>query len=155
MTVACIERIEVAEGRLEALVRIPDPRFVRTAEAPRASERAIDVLPGLAGHRCRNERSQRFIDEIADTETPHLLEHIAEELMALAGSPRWLKGETTWDFERDGARVFRVRLDYDDDLVALGALKESVAVIDWVFAEGPRPDVEAMVERLREVRALP
>ena len=44
-----------------------------------------------------------------DTETPHLLEHIAEELMALSGSPRWLKGETAWDFGRDGRGVFRVR----------------------------------------------
>ncbi len=112
------------------------------------------MLPGLSRHSCENEANARFADELADTETPHLLEHVACELMALAGSPRSLKGETRWDFATDGRWVYRVSLAYDDDLVALGALKEAGPMVEWLLAPtADRPDVDAAVGRLRSVRA--
>jgi hypothetical protein len=155
MTVLHIDRVDVAEGRLEAVVCVCDEAWLTTRSVPRAAERLTTLLPGLARHRCENDASRRFADELADTETPHLLEHVAEELMALAGSPRWLKGQTSWDFARDGQGVFRVTLAFDDDLVALGALKEGGVVVDWLFGQAPRPDVDAVVSRLRELRTLP
>ncbi len=108
MPVLAIERVEIAEGRLEALVRVSDERALRTSAIPDAATRMVAVLPGLADHRCENDEQRTFVAELADTETPHLLEHVAEELMALSGSPRRLKGETTWDFRRDGRGVFHV-----------------------------------------------
>lgn len=155
VSVLAVERVEVAVGRLEALVRVLHERQLRTSAVPDLPDRALDLLPGLARHRCENDTQRTFREELADTETPHLLEHLAEELMALSGSPRWLKGETAWDFTRDGTGVFRVVLAYDDDLVALRALKEGTTVVDWLFGEAPRPDVEEMVAGLRSVRRLP
>jgi hypothetical protein len=153
--VLAIDRVDVADGRLEAVVRVADEARMRTSAVPEIPDRLIQLLPGLTKHRCDNDEGLTFTQELADTETPHLLEHVAEELMALSGSPRWLKGETSWDFGRDGRGVFRVVLAYDDDLVALGALKEAVAVVDWLFGEAPTPDVDAAVIRLQDVRRLP
>jgi hypothetical protein len=155
MSVLLIDRVDVADGRLEAVVRVSDPAYLRTSAVPGLPDRLLSVLPGLERHRCENDAHRRFRDELADTETPHLLEHVSEELMALAGSPRWLKGETVWDFGRDGRGVFHLVLAYDDDLVALGSLKEGSAIVDWLFGQVPRVDLDAAVHRLRDVRRLP
>jgi hypothetical protein len=66
-----------------------------------------------------------------------------------------LHGETAWDFSADGRGVYRVRLGYDDDLVALGALREGVGVVEWLFSagDGATPDVDDIARRLRAVRA--
>lgn len=154
MSVLTVERIDVGPERLEAFVRVCDPALARTFAVPGLAERAVELLPGLARHTCDNGSAHGIVAELADTETPHLLEHVAFELMALSGSPRTLRGETAWDFSADGPGVFRVRLGYDDDLVALGALRAGVACVDWLMAlTAEKPDVDAAVARLREVRS--
>jgi len=148
-----IERIEVGPDRVEAFVRVDDRSSARTSAYPGLPDRALQLLPGLARHTCENGSAHGHIAELADTETPHLLEHVACELMALSGSPRTLRGETAWDFARDGAGVFRVRLDYDDDLVCLGALRHGVIVVEWLLEpSGERPDVERVVAELAVIR---
>jgi hypothetical protein len=73
--------------------------------------------------------------------------------MALAGSPRTLRGETSWDFARDGRGLFRVRLAYDDDLVALGAVKTAAEVVRALTAaRESRAELEAAVARSRHLR---
>jgi hypothetical protein len=150
--VLAIESIEVGASELEAIVRVPDLDNLRTSAAPGLPEAALGLLPELSRHRCENDAGMRFVDELRDTETPHLLEHLTVEMMALAGSPRSLPARTTWDFAADGVGVFRVHIAFDDDLVALGALKEAAALVDWLWGEGQRPDVQDAVERLRAVR---
>lgn len=153
MSVLEIESVEVGERRVEALVRVPDPALGRTSAAPGIAERAVELLPGLRRHTCENDADRNALREFANTETPHLLEHVAVELMALSGAPRSLRGETAWDFARDGAGMFRVRLEYEHDLVAIGALREAAAIVEWLFlAEGVAPDVEAAATRLRALR---
>lgn len=148
-----IERIEVGDSSLEAVVRA-EPGLARTSAAPGLAERAVELLPGLRRHTCENGSAHGILGELADTETPHLLEHVAVELMALAGSPRSLRAETAWDFARDGAHVYRVRLAFDDDLVAIGALREALPIVDWLTLQlAEKPDVDAAVALLREVRA--
>lgn len=153
MPVLTIERVGVAESHVEALVRISDPAYVRTSVAPDLPARALKLLPGLARHTCECGHPRGFVSEMADTESAHLLEHIAFELMALAGAPRRLKGETAWDFARDGAGVFRVRLGFDDDLVALGALRDGASIVEWLLiGEGDAPAVDEAVARLAAIR---
>jgi hypothetical protein len=154
MAVLVIERIDVSPERVEALVRVPEGAPMRTLAAPGVAERAVALLPGLVRHTCENGSAHGIAAELADTETPHLLEHIAFELMALSGSPRTLRGETVWDFSADGRGVFRVRLGYDDDLVALGALREALGVCEWLLVPGgaEKPDVDATVAGLRSLR---
>jgi len=148
-----IERIEVSPERVEALVRVTNRDFARTSACPDLPARALGLLPGLSRHTCENGSAHGHIAELADTETPHLLEHVACELMALSGSPRSLRGETAWDFSADGVGVYRVRLAYDDDLVCLGALRSGVAVVEWLLdPTGERPDIDSVVAELVVVR---
>lgn len=148
-----IERIDVGPEQLEAVVRA-EPAYARTSAVPGVADRALALLPGLVRHTCENGTSHGVVAELADTETPHLLEHVAVELMALAGSPRTLRAETVWDFARYGAHVYRVRIAYDNDLVALGALRDGLRIVDWLLGvTAEQPDVEAIVVALREARA--
>lgn len=148
-----IEQITVASDHVEAIVRVTDRAFARTSAAPDLAQRAHALLPGLAKHTCENGSAHGALAEFADTETPHFLEHVACELMALSGSPRTLRAETTWDFSADGPGVFRVRIGYDDDLVALGALKAGVGVVEWLLGRpAEKPDVDCIVAELAALR---
>lgn len=161
------ELVCVEKEFVEAVVRLEDSTLARTSAVPGLAERALQLLPGLRRHTCENGSAHGIAAELGDTETPHLLEHLAVELMALSGSPRTLKGETAWDFSADGTGVYRVRLAYDHDLVALGALKAGAGIVDWLFAEATpetgggsaqapapasAPDVDALVKTLRRLR---
>jgi hypothetical protein len=149
-----VSEITVTPGAIEAILLFDAGEGMRTSDAPEAVPRLLRVLPGLRGHGCDNDAGQRFADELADTELAHLLEHATLEIMAMAGSPVGLRGSTSWDFKRDGRGVFRVRVAYDDDLVALGALKAAEATLRWaVTGEGTRPDVEGEARRLRGLRS--
>lgn len=148
-----IEAIEVAEKTVTATVRVTDPECMRTSCAPDLVPEALELLPGLVRHTCENDLGASFIVEMRDTETAHFLEHVAAELMALSGSPRSLRGHTGWDFARDGRGVFRVALEFDDDLVAIGALRDAARIVEWlIHHEAHKPDPDAMVRDLRELR---
>jgi hypothetical protein len=148
-----IGRIDVSPGTLEALVRA-EPALACTSASPGLAQRALALLPGLARHTCENGTAHGMIAELSATETPHLLEHVVVECMALSGSPRSLRAETRWDFAADGPYVYRVRLAYDIDLVALGSLREGVHIVDWLMGlPAERPDIGSIIASLCEVRA--
>lgn len=152
----CIERVTVGHSHVEALVRVPPGAAARTSAVPGLAAAALAALPGLGRHRCACGSARGIAAELADTETPHLLEHVALELMALAGSPRSLEGETRWDFAVDGPSVYHVRIGYDDDLVALGALREAAGIVETLLrAEPAGPAVDAAVTRLEAARRTP
>jgi len=143
--------IRVAPERVSAVVVFEPSEAWRTSEAPWLPARMLAALPGLKGHRCESGSANTFAEELEDTELAHLLEHAALELMAMAGSPDTLRGETSWDFKRDGRGTFHVSLEYDDDLVCIAALTTASEAIGDLVAGG-RFDVDAAVESLREVR---
>ena len=131
-----VERVTVGAKRIDAIVRVPDERFMRTSAIPGLAEEILALFPGLLRHRCECGSAHGIAAELADTELAHLLEHVTLEIAALAGSPRTLAGETRWDFAADGRGVFRVSLDYDDDLVMLGALRGAAALLAALLARG-------------------
>jgi hypothetical protein len=149
-----IESVTVGPARVESVVRVPPDMPLRTSSVPGLAVEILELLPGVRRHRCECDSARGVVAELADTEIAHLLEHIALEMMALAGSPRSLAGETRWDFAADGMRVFRVSIDYDDDLVALGALREAEKVVEsLVCGKRDTIDVDAAVAHLLSVRA--
>jgi hypothetical protein len=149
-----IDSVTVHADRVEAVVALGTTP-VRTSEVAGLRERSVDLLPGLARHRCRHAEGRPLTEELADTEFAHLFEHVALELMALSGSPRTLSGETRWDWDRDPRGTFRVTLQYDDDLVCLGAVKGASAVVRSLAEDARAPSVDAIVSSLREVRRRP
>lgn len=150
-----VHSVTVGPDRVDVVVHMEPAEALRTSASPAAPGRALRLLPGLAQHRCHNDDGLSFGDEVADTEVPHLFEHIVLELMAEAGSPRSLRGETHWDFKRDGRGVFRVSLEYDDDLVCLGAIKAAGPVVAYILEGGESPDVRAIARRLTGLRERP
>lgn len=153
MKVLLVEHVRIGDATLEALVRV-EPGAIRTSQSPGLAERARTLLPGLARHTCDNDAGRSFVLEMRDTETAHLLEHVTCELMALSGSPRSLKAETAWDFRRDGAGAFRISVAYDDDLVALGAVKHAADIVEWLFSGGVEPDIGEMTRGLQALRSV-
>lgn len=148
-----VESIEVGAKRIQARIRVDAPGALTTRAWPGMAQRLWALLPGLERHSCDNDTGASFRQELADTEIAHCVEHVAAELMALSGSPRTLRAETSWDFEADGHGVYRVTFDYDDDLAALGALKEAVVLVEWAASpSGDAPDAEKIASRLRQLR---
>ena len=152
MPVLRVERVEVGERRIEAVVRVLDRARAHTRAVPGLAAAALALLPGLARHSCENSAGRSFGRELADTEVAHLLEHVTVELMALAGSPRDLRARTSWNTAADGPGVYRVAFAYDHDLVALASLKEAAGIVESLMGGGPVVDVGAAVARLQELR---
>ncbi len=150
-----VHSVTVCPDRVDVILKVEDVSTMRTSLDEAVAARALEVLPGLATHRCSTGSERTFAEEIVDTEIPHLFEHVVLELMAGAGSPRDLRGETAWDFKRDGHGVFRVSLEYDDDLVCLGAIKSADRLVGYMLEGGVRPDVSAETERLSSLRSTP
>lgn len=151
-----VDRVEVGGRRIEAVVRVHDASALKTSSCPHAAEKLVSLLPGLARHTCHNDEGVSFVRELRDTEWAHCVEHATVELMALSGSPRTLRAETRWDFSADGPGVYRVTFDFDDDLVALAALKAAAELVEWAAGGcepgALAPDVAAVAGRLRGLR---
>lgn len=147
-----IRSVTVGPATLEAVVAFAPGEPLRTRDVPGLAAGALRLLPGLRGHSCENGAGASFAAELEDTEVAHALEHAALEIAALAGSPATLRGRTSWDFTSDGAGVFRVMLEYEDDLVMLGALTVATDVVRAASGESAAPDVAAEVRRLRGLR---
>lgn len=148
-----VTSLTVFSDRVEALVHVDGP--LRTTAYPGLAERALAWMPALATHACDNPAASSFADELSDTELPHLAEHIALDLIRRAGVRGRLRGDTSWDFERDGAETFRMMLDCPDDAVALGALKAAIGAVDALAHGAEPPDPQAEATRLRALRGRP
>lgn len=147
-----VASILVRPDAIDAIVAFESDEPLRSSEIPGLVPAVLRSLPGLKGHHCDNGAGLSFAQEAADTELAHLIEHAALEIMALAGSPATLRGDTSWDFAADGRGVFHVRLGFDDDRVAIGALRCACGLVR-VLARGEKPpDVEAEARRLRVLR---
>lgn len=147
-----VESVTVGADAIEAVLRFVPGEPLRTSEAAGLADRLLAALPGLKGHHCDNGGGMTFPEELRDTEIAHAVEHAALELMAMAGSPATLRGETSWDFARRGRGVFRVRLGYDDSAAAIGALKSAVALVDALVRGEAAPDAVDEAARLRRLR---
>lgn len=146
-----ITEVRVEPARVKATISFAADEHLRTSAVPGLAAAVIDALPGLRGHRCDTAGVITFSEEVADTELAHLVEHVALELMAMAGSPDTLRGETEWDFARDGHGTFSVSLEYDDDLVCIAAISAAAAAVDDL-ASGRAFDARSAASALEAVR---
>ncbi len=103
------------------------------------ASRVMRRMPLMAGHTCDNSGGLRFSDEAADTEVAHLLEHVAVEILARTAPQRGCRGETAWDFSRDGRGVFRVTVHHRDADAAAAALERAVDVLEEAASQVDGP----------------
>ena len=107
-----------------------------------AAARALGLLPNLARHVCVNRKGERFSDDIEGTESAHLFEHVAIELLGQAFPARAASGAffgyTTFaDVGKGelapGRRAMRTTISCADDLAGMCAAREALRVVNWAF----------------------
>ena len=147
-----IQELVVTPKAVEAVLRFDDDEPLNTGRLTGFGDSMTGHLPGLRGHRCDNGKGRTFVDEMRETELAHVVEHAALEIMAMAGSRDTLAGRTSWDFSADGRGVFHVRVECDDSVVAVGALRCAASLVDSITRGTEPPDVVAEAVRLRQGR---
>ena len=107
-----------------------------------AAARVLGLLPNLARHVCVNRKGERFSDDIEGTESAHLFEHVAIELLGQAFPAKAAAGAffgyTTFaDVGKGelapGRRVMRTTISCADDLAGMCAAREALRVVNWAF----------------------
>ena len=142
-----VERMEVRRGHLVCRVAFSAaPRVT----SPQLMSRVLAVVPTLAQHACINERGTTFAAVMDCTPLPHLLEHLVVDLQVRAESGQWftlpgaaaetppsMAGVTcerpivgTSEWLDEAAGVARIDVSFADDLVALRAMRDSVAFLN-------------------------
>jgi hypothetical protein len=171
----CITSIDVYPGQLDAHVRCAGGAPYVSAHAAR---RVCHLLPGLADQLCVHSRHERFGDEVCGTEIPHLLEHVAIELQVLEARAYdpvsdmafhgvtllegdWPSADETatcsacdrQDVDATHPHEACVRLTFENDLIALAALKHAAEIVTWAWRGDVRaPDVRRIVKELGALR---
>jgi len=144
-----------AERRIRLTVEMPNPDRFLTSQAPHLPRRLFRLFPNLSQHKCENGRGYTFRRECRQTEIPHLFEHLIIELQAQAQPAEVLRGETHWNWRVDPKGRFHVFVDYENELLAVGAIRLAERILQSLD-ERHLEDVDAELEmaRLREVARL-
>ena len=108
-------RVRVRPDRVEVLVAVAAKRYA------------------LGQHACRNEVGPLFAVVLKCTSTPHLLEHLVIDAQTRAAKDpnRVFAGTTQWSAEDN--LLANVAFSYEDDLVALDALKHALEFLNGVL----------------------
>lgn len=133
------DRLTVLPDRIEALVRINDPKARTTS--PSLIEAILAQYPTLPLHVCRNDAGPSFGAVMNQTSVPHLLEHLVIDMQTrqLAQDPAAQRleestaftGTTQWS--ADDPNLAIVRVSFRDDLVALSAFKKALHLINQIL----------------------
>lgn len=142
-----VERMEVRRGHLVCRVAFGAAPRVTSSQLMSC---VLAVVPTLAQHACINERGTTFAAVMDCTPLPHLLEHLVVDLQVRAESGQWftlpgaaaetppsMAGVTcerpivgTSEWLDEAAGVARIDVSFADDLVALRAMRDSVALLN-------------------------
>lgn len=142
-------------NKVKLVVEMPDPSRYTTDAIPELPVSLFRLFPHLAEHRCHNEYGYSFRREARCTEIPHLLEHLIIELQTQAQRHEVLKGETQWNWRVDPRGTFHVHVEYENQLLVLGAIRLAEKIINAIDRrEIEEIDIAAEIRRLREITRL-
>ena len=126
-----------------------DPNRYSTEHAPHIPRLLFKLFPHLTRHRCDNDSGFTFRKECRATEIPHLFEHLIIELQGQVQRSRVLKGETQWNWRIDPRGRFHVYVDYENELLVLGAIRLAERIINAVDDRQVEDiDIETEVKKL-------
>ena len=131
-----------------------------TAGRPHIPRILFKLLPQMATQHCFNDDGLSFRREAQATEIPHLFEHLIIEIQNQVrrgiGVP--LSGETCWNWTVDPRGLFYVTVDYDNEMVALGAIRLAENVINALdsrdLARIEALNLNREISRLREIAKI-
>ena len=143
-------------GRVHLTVQCPSWRPFRTGQSPHLPRTLLELFPDLTMDKCENDFGLSFEEECEDTEIPHLFEHLVMEMQGQALTPRRaLTGVTYWDWTVDPRGCFHVEVDYENEFLALGAVRLAEKLINAIDQRRPETvDLESELEKLRSLAQL-
>lgn len=142
--------------RLHLVVQCPSWRAVRTGDAPHLPRALLQLFPDLTLDQCENDFGLSFEEECEDTEIPHLFEHLVMEMQNQALAPRKaLTGVTYWDWTVDPRGCFHVEVDYENEYVAIGAVRLAEKLINAIDQRRPEAlDLDTELKTLQSLAVL-
>lgn len=144
-----IKKVVVGPEYLTATVQLTEGAPERTSEDLEGTTRIYNLMPTIIGQACVGDVGSTFRDVMGDTELPHLMEHVAIELISRTNLADRITTGRTWPID-DIHRLYSIQLTCVDDVLVAGALSSAAWIIDWAFTggEGPEPDIDATVDGL-------
>lgn len=150
-----VEILFYNSNRVKLVVEMDDPNRYTTKHAPHIPKLLFKLFPHLENHRCENDNGFTFKRECQSTEIPHLFEHLIIELQGTVQRAGTLKGETQWNWRVDPKGRFHVYVDYDNEVLVLGAIRVAERIIRALDSrEIEQIDVSQEVENLRKLAEL-
>lgn len=144
-----IKKVVVGPKNLTATVEFSAKAPRLTSENAEATERVLELLPGLSGHLCLGDADARFGLVANDTEVAHLLEHVTVELLALTNLAGDVSsGKTSLMDSRRG--LYEIILACPDDVLVAASLSSAVWLLNWAYGNQDEadPDINAIVSGL-------
>ena len=144
-----IKKVVVGPKNLTATVEFSAKAPRLTSENAEATERVLELLPGLSDHLCLGDADARFGLVAKDTEVAHLLEHVTVELLALTNlAGDVASGKTSLVDSRRG--LYEIILACPDDVLVAASLSSAVWLLNWAYGnqEDTDPDINAIVSGL-------
>ena len=144
-----IKKVVVGPKNLTATVEFSAKAPRLTSENAEATERVLELLPGLSEHLCLGDADARFGLVAKDTEVAHLLEHVTVELLALTNlAGDVASGKTSLVDSRRG--LYEIILTCPDDVLVAASLSSAVWLLNWAYGnqEDADPDINAIVSGL-------
>lgn len=143
--------------RARLVVEIPETDAYTTSEAPRVPRMLFKLFPHIVTQRCYNDEGNSFRREAQATEIPHLFEHVIIEIQDQVrrgiGAP--FAGETHWNWTIDPRGRFYVTVDYDNEIVALAAIRLAERVINALDSKQiTQIDMPREIARLRDLAKI-
>lgn len=144
-----IKKVVVGPKNLTATVEFSAKAPRLTSENTEATERVLELLPGLSEHLCLGDADARFGLVAKDTEVAHLLEHVTVELLALTNlAGEVSSGKTSLVDSHRG--LYEIILACPDDVLVAASLSSAVWLLNWAYGnqEDADPDINAIVSGL-------
>ena len=144
-----IKKVVVGPKNLTATVEFSAKAPRLTSENAEATERVLELLPGLSEHLCLGDADARFGLVAKDTEVAHLLEHVTVELLALTNLAGDVSsGKTSLVDSRRG--LYEIILACPDDVLVAASLSSAVWLLNWAYGNQDEadPDIDAIVSGL-------
>lgn len=144
-----IKKVVVGPKNLTATVEFSAKAPRLTSENAEATERVLELLPGLSEHLCLGDADARFGLVAKDTEVAHLLEHVTVELLALTNLAGDVSsGKTSLVDSQRG--LYEIILACPDDVLVAASLSSAVWLLNWAYGnqEDADPDINAIVSGL-------
>jgi hypothetical protein len=136
--------------KVKLVVEMADPDRYTTECAPHIPRMLFKLLPHLASHRCDNDNGYTFKKESRATEIPHLFEHLIIELQGQVQKTRVLRGETQWNWRIDPKGRFHVYVDYENEMLVLGAIRLAERVINSLDSHNVEEiEIDTEIDKLR------